>query len=514
MRFRFADLAPLLILCALALAAPAAAQSPYFEVQVLDDATSRGVPLVELEMTNSVRYVTDSAGRAAILEPGLEGQRVFFKVTSHGYEFPKDGFGYPGFAAELRAGEKKVVRIKRVNVAERLYRITGGGIYRDSVMLGHSAPIRQPLLNARVFGQDSVLALPYQGRLYWFWGDTSRPAYPLGHFRTAGATSGLPSQGGLDPAVGVDLDYFADQDGFSRPMVPLPEEKSGPIWVGGLAVVPDASGRELMVGAYSRMQNLGTKLEQGLMKYNDKLGVFERVKKIDLTEKWRFPDGHPLKVSEGGVDHLLFPRPFPTVRVKAAWEAIQDPAAYEAFTCLKPGTKYEKGKSQVERDAAGAPVWGWKKDAAPLTQPEEADLVKSGLLKKDEARFQLCDAATSKTVTLHGGSVYWNDYLKSYVLIGLEIYGASMLGEVWFARAAAPTGPWRKAVKVVTHDKYSFYNPTQHPFFDQEGGRLIYFEGTYANTFSGNTYATPRYDYNQVMYRLDLADPRLKPALE
>ena len=45
--------------------------------------------------------------------------------------------------------------------------------------------------------------------------------------------------------------------------------------------------------------------------------------------------------------------------------------------------------------------------------------------------------------------------------------------------------------------------------FDQDGGRLIYFEGTYTHTFSGNDNATPRYDYNQIMYRLDLADPRL-----
>ncbi len=42
------------------------------------------------------------------------------------------------------------------------------------------------------------------------------------------------------------------------------------------------------------------------------------------------------------------------------------------------------------------------------------------------------------------------------------------------------------------------------------GGRLIYFEGTYTQTFSGNPVATPRYDYNQIMYRLDLADPRLE----
>ena len=70
-------------------------------------------------------------------------------------------------------------------------------------------------------------------------------------------------------------------------------------------------------------------------------------------------------------------------------------------------------------------------------------------------------------------------------------------------------GPWVYARKIVTHDKYSFYNPKQHPMFDKDGGRIIFFEGTYTTTFSGNPDPTPRYDYNQVMYQLDLSDPRL-----
>ena len=37
----------------------------------------------------------------------------------------------------------------------------------------------------------------------------------------------------------------------------------------------------------------------------------------------------------------------------------------------------------------------------------------------------------------------------------------------------------------------------------------IYFEGTHTIMFSGVTVPTPRYEYNQIMYRLDLADPRL-----
>jgi hypothetical protein len=45
--------------------------------------------------------------------------------------------------------------------------------------------------------------------------------------------------------------------------------------------------------------------------------------------------------------------------------------------------------------------------------------------------------------------------------------------------------------------------------FDKEGDRIIFFEGTYTHTFSGNPDQTPRYDYNQIMYQLDLSDPRL-----
>jgi hypothetical protein len=41
------------------------------------------------------------------------------------------------------------------------------------------------------------------------------------------------------------------------------------------------------------------------------------------------------------------------------------------------------------------------------------------------------------------------------------------------------------------------------------GGRVIYLEGSYVNTFSGNPHPTPYYEYNQIMYRLDLADARL-----
>jgi hypothetical protein len=92
-------------------------------------------------------------------------------------------------------------------------------------------------------------------------------------------------------------------------------------------------------------------------------------------------------------------------------------------------------------------------------------------------------------------------------MIALQGWGSSMVGEVWYAEADAPEGPWSRARKIVTHDDYSFYNVRHHPYFDD--GRYLYFEGTYTAMFSGAKVRTPRYDYNQIMYRLDLDDPRL-----
>jgi len=116
---------------------------------------------------------------------------------------------------------------------------------------------------------------------------------------------------------------------------------------------------------------------------------------------------------------------------------------------------------------------------------------------------------SGKPVLVHGGSVYWNDYRSRWVMIALEGWGTSMLGEIWYFEADTPVGPWVYGRKVVTHDSYSFYNPKHHPEFDQEGGRIIYFEGTYSEFVSGAPVPTPWYDYNQIMYRLDLGDPRL-----
>ena len=220
----------------------AAAPEKPFAIEVVDRQTGRGVPLVELTTVNHLRYLTDSNGIVAFAEPGLMHTKVFFYVQSHGYEFPKDGLGFRGKALEIVPGGTARLEIDRINLAERLYRVTGGGIYADSVLAGRPVPLRQPTLNGQVFGCDSVQNALYYGKLYWFWGDTCRPAYPLGNFKMTGATSQLPGQGGLEPEVGVNLNCFVDASGFVRSMAPL--ESPGPVWTGGIVLATNrtASG--------------------------------------------------------------------------------------------------------------------------------------------------------------------------------------------------------------------------------------------------------------------------------
>jgi hypothetical protein len=494
-----------------ALCAVSAHASPadYFAIQVLDEQTGRGVPLVKLETVNNIRFYTDSNGYVAFDEPGLMNQKVFFTISSSGYEFPKDGFGTAGTALDIRPGGSATLKIKRTNIAERLYRITGGGIYRDTVLLGKKAPTSQPVLNGQVLGQDSCLAVVHNKKIYWFWGDTNKPSYPLGQFGTSGATSDLPANGGLDPNLGVDLHYFVDKTGFSRPMAKLPEQ--GAIWIGGVMVLPDDHGVERLVCGYSLQKSLGETLQRGLMVLNEETQTFERIKQVPLDTPI-LSTGQAFRVKERDGEYFYFSTPYPDLRVKADWKSVTDPAAYEAYTPLKTGTRVNGKDLELDRDAQGHLRFSWKRNTKPLNGRDQSDLVAHRKINESDSPFRLHDVETGRAILAHGGSVAWNDYRKKWIMIFVEFGGKhSLLGDVWYAEADAPLGPWTRAHCIAVHDKMSFYNPVHHPFFDQDGGKIIYFEGTYTHTFSNDpASAVPRYEYNQLMYRLDLSDPRLR----
>lgn len=468
---------------------------PYFGIRLIDTDSGRGIPLVELRTVNDIVLFSDSAGWVAFHEVELMDREVFFSISSPGYEYAKDGFGYRGVRLTTTPGSVATIRLKRNNIAQRMYRVTGQGMYRDSQLLGLPHPLKLSNIPGGVLGQDSVQAVPYGDEIFWLWGDTSRPGYPLGNFHTTCATSPQPGTKTFSPQNGVALSYFLDRQRPGRVRAMMPMNQPGPVWLFGLLNVKDAKGKQTLLAHYSRRKNLAEAAEHGLARFDDEAGMFEKVVELDLNETWRYPRGNAVAVEEEGSKYFYFCEPLAHTRVKASWQSLIDPDQYESLAFDADAGEYR-----------------WQRRRPPTTQTDERKLIESGKLKKQQARFQLRDAQTKDPVAIHRSAINWNPFRKRWIMIGVEQNPQakpSLLGEVWYAEAAAPSGPWRRAVKIATHPHYSFYNPRHHTFFDEHAGRVIYFEGTYTRMFSGNPVATPRYDYNQLMYRLDLGDKRL-----
>ncbi|MFC5453590.1 hypothetical protein [Prosthecobacter fluviatilis] len=471
-----------------------AAPEDYFGIRVVDEHTGRGVPLVTLETTNHIALTTDSAGWIAFNEPGLMNRAVYFSVRGPGYTMPKDGFGFTGVRLKPVAGKSEEVKVLRTNIAERLCRLTGQGIYRDSVLLGHEPPLPSPNLSADVMGLDSVQVVPWKGRYFWIFGDTLRPNYPLGNYHSTAAWSDAPDKGGLEPEQGIRFEYITDGNGAVAKMLPV--EEPGAVWIFGMHSVMDTQGKEHLMAHYSRWKDLGKRLEHGLAEMNEASGRFRCIAALGDEFEWQHPQSNAVRVKGEEGEWIYFSTPFCRTRVKADYDSVQNTSAYEALAWSAEQGDYV-----------------WQKALAPTTQKDEEKLIAEKKMPAEKARMQVVDAQTGKPVRLHAGSVQWNKHRERWVMIAVQQEGGdSYLGEVWYAEARQIDGPWRKAVKIATHPKYSFYNPSHHAFFDQQDGRFIYFQGTYAETFSGNPVATPRYDYNQILYRLDLDDARLKAA--
>jgi len=443
----------------LAGSAPSAAQPCC--IRVVETGTGWPVPLVELRTLHQVRFVTDNAGVVAFDLPELMGRETWFDVSSPGYEVPKDGFGMRGIRLTPEPGKTLKVEVKRTAVARRLGRITGAGIFAESQRLGQELDWRE----SAILGCDSVQNTVHRGRLFWLWGDTTVPHYPLGIFHGTSATTAIRPLSGFEPPLRLRLDYFTDDKGRPRAVAQMPGE--GPTWVSGYVSLPDKTGTPHLVGSYVKIKPPMEAYQWGLCVWNDANAVFEPLRVLwtrseASPEPPAVPEGHPvLWRDQAGKDWVLFGDPFPALRCPATFEAWQEPSTWEV---LKP-------------------------------------------------QRELVSAADGTPVQPHRGSIAWSPWRRRWVTVFGQAFGRpSMLGELWYAEADAPTGPWGKAVKVLSHEDYSFYNPRLHPEFTPADSQILIFEGTYTATFSDNKRPTPRYDYNQVLYRLDLDDPALRPA--
>jgi hypothetical protein len=465
-----------------------AAPKDFFAIRVVDDATGRGVPLAYLRSVYKQTYVTDSAGYIAFNEPGLmDGRDVWVSVKSYGYEDPTGAFGIRGVALKPKAGGTQEIRLKRTQIDERLYRMNGYGIYRDSVLLGKPTPIKEPLLNAQVTGSDTVQCAVYKGRLFWNWQDTDRVGFELGNFSMTGATTELPPK--IDPEKGLSFTYFAPKPGeFARPMAQVPQEGNHPIWADGLTVVPDKDGRERMICRYIAANKDFSPAQSGLLVYDDDKQVFLPLAKFSGPRNGGDtpgPGGHAVYVRDNGVRYVYYGN---NVRVKADFESAIDPAAYESFTCLNADGKADRKDGKL--------VWQWRKNAKPVNFHNANELVKKSVISADESPYQLKDVETGKSLETVSAGIAWNDYTQSWVNVFGQRGGDTLVGEIWVSTAASPEGPWIAARKIATHamekNNNDFYNPVQHYELNQEGGRYVYFSGTFVNTFSGGVTVASR----------------------
>lgn len=474
-------------------ARPMPVRPGWFGIRVVDEAGA-GVPLVELRTVNEIRLISDNAGWIAWQEPGLMDREVFWTVAGPGIEHPADGFGFRGFRAVTRPGESVICRVTTKSIARRVGRITGAGKLRDSELLGLVNPPNESS-DERVVGQDSVQMVPVGDSLLWLWGDTNQARYPLGNFHTTCAWTSRDEH----PETGLAFRYLIDAErpGSLRKMFPTSE--SGLVWMFGLMKVAADNGQERVFAGFSRRQGLETPLEQGVAELDRKVGHFRKVADVPAADDWGLPYGHAVPARTNDGDHIYFCRPFAHTRVAATVDAVTDPKQYEHRIWDAVSKAYR-----------------WQRGGSPTTQADERKRIAAGELPAAAGQYQVIDVASGDAIELHTGSIVWNEYRQRYVLIAVEQAltrrSPSLLGEVWYAESRDITGPWTAAIKVASHPQYSFYNPIQHPLFSRDGGRVIYFEGTYTATFSGNPSPTPRYDYNQLMYRLDLADPSLEPA--
>lgn len=355
--------------------ADSAAADPgsYFGIRVIDEATGRGVPMVTLETVNRIRFITDSAGWTAFDEPGLLGRRVFFSVKSPGCAFSGSTDGTSGVALDTKPGATAEIKVMRLSIAERMYRVTGQGIYRDATRLGLEVPLPRPNLNGEVVMHGAVHVAEFLGGHFWLWNDA------LGHRgdgdsgQGAAATSEAPGRGGLDPSLGVHFEYIP----AGRL---LRVEESGGVQFEGLLNVTDAEERPHLVAHYSRLGRDGSRMEHGIAEFNTAEKAFEPVTQLGEEFAWQCPRGHVVKVKSGGREFFYFASPLCVTRVPAAYDDVLNPSKYEALAWSPD---------------AGAMIW--QTQSGPISQSDEERLIADKRLPKDKARLQVV-AATKRSL--------------------------------------------------------------------------------------------------------------------
>lgn len=430
-------------------------------IEVVDKENGWPVPLVQLTTTSGTSFVTDNAGVVAFDSPEFMGRETWLSIFSHGYGLEADGFGNRGVRFTPQPGGVLKIEISRKQIAKRLGRLTGSGIFAESQKLGKFTDWKE----SGTTGSDTVYTAAYKGKLFWLWGDTGLPGYPLGIFNTPVATSSLNPLAAPEPPVAITYDYVRDPKGSPRGTLTIPGP--GPVWLAGLVSLPDRDGKERLVATYSKIKGELDPIEFGLAEWNDNTSNFEVVStfwkhsEAEPKPPETFPDGHPIIAKDAAGKPWVYFNGLPNFKCPATYEAWKDPSQWQHV--------------------------------------ENPKIIKA--------------ADGSGDITIATASIVWSAHRKKWIAIVQQKYGKpSFLGEIWYVEGDTPEGPWGPAVKIATHENYTFYNVQIDWQLMSPGSPVLLFEGTYTTLFTDNKVKTPRYDYNQMLYRLDLDDPALAPA--
>lgn len=434
-----------------------------FVLEAIDDQNGRPIPLIEFRTTSGMKWITDNAGKAVVDAPELFGREVWFSVLGHGYDVPRDGFGFQGIRLTPTRGTSHPVRLKRTLPAERIGRLTGSGLFAESQKIGEHID----WVESGVVGCDSVQTTAWKGKLFWFWGDTNLFPYPLGIFRMLGAESEVNPWMLDEIPIRPKLNFFRDSKNALRPIADI--DHQGPVWLGGLVSLKDQQGAEHLVASYAKIKAPMQVDEFGLCEWNETDQVFRAIKPLwrqgkdqgDDPEQIAVPDGHAVRYRDSsGKGWVLFSNPTPRIQIRDTYEDWLDPSLWKVHP------------------------------------------------KQETIRAQ-----DGSSIQIHRGDIAWSEYSKKWVMVFTQLFGkSSPLGEIWLSTADSPMGEWSPAVPIVSHTNYTFYNPMIHSEWLRDDQPWIYFEGTYTAEFANKPEKTPRYDYNQILYRVRIDTLSPKPT--
>ena len=304
------------------------AQVP-FRITVTDEECGWPVPLVQFKTLDGQVFTSDNAGVVGVDSPDLYGRNVRFGIVGHGYEVPADASGERSVVLAVKPGGKASVKVRRTVPARRLGRIGGTGLFVESRKFGEHLDKE----DQGEVGRDSVQCRPFNGRLFWLWGDTSMQDYAIGIFNTTAAYTKNPAFP-KDPRPPIYPPYEQIRDEKGRVRGVIKAQGSGPIWVFGLIDLKDRAGKDHLGGAWSQVRGFCDAYKNGLCEWNAREDRFDVT--LQLMDKDNkvfpefFPDQNPTRWTDAkGKKWLLYGFPFPHHRIPDSYEAWRDTNTWE-----------------------------------------------------------------------------------------------------------------------------------------------------------------------------------------